>query len=407
MSRSLIHRVSRLVLVAALSCGSVGSALAAPGDVLFEDDFAAVDAAFGEASDFVNVENNQLVNTLEPNQWGRFLYESMLFDDVDAAVTVQFDNMGSEDAAAVGLMFWAASVDECYILEIAADGAFAVRRFFDNRYLTALPFRASEAINTQPGASNELRVVTVGNHATLYINGQQVASFQGRVPEGGSLVGLYTESFEQPVVARFAELKVTEPAAPTSSIPASDPAVILADDFTSLHPRWGIETEWLRIVDGRLAVEFNPQETYTNLTALETIEGDFDAAATVSISAEPGAATSVASAAIAFWAKDNSDYYTFSVYHDGTIGVHRRVNNRWLNPLKVQAAPAGANVDVAAGVELRVVTSGRKATLYVNGVAVGTITGQPPQGESLVGLYGQSGDAASISMFDELTVRRP
>ena len=49
---------------------------------------------------------------------------------------------------------------------------------------------------------------------------------------------------------------------------------------------------------------------------------------------------------------------------------------------------------------------GSALRLYVNGVEAGVITGQPPKGDWLVGLYGQSSGAECMTLFDDMIVRR-
>jgi hypothetical protein len=44
------------------------------------------------------------------------------------------------------------------------------------------------------GQTNSLEVQTVGNKATLFVNGTKVAEFNGKAPDGGGLVGVETYS---------------------------------------------------------------------------------------------------------------------------------------------------------------------------------------------------------------------
>ena len=45
------------------------------------------------------------------------------------------------------------------------------------------------ALKKGEGAENQVKVVTKGNQATIFINGKEVVSFPGQPPEGGSLIG--------------------------------------------------------------------------------------------------------------------------------------------------------------------------------------------------------------------------
>jgi hypothetical protein len=56
-------------------------------------------------------------------------------------------------------------------------------------------------------------VQTVGNKATLLLNGTKVAQFNGKAPDGGGLVGLETYSPKTggETEARFTNFVVAEP----------------------------------------------------------------------------------------------------------------------------------------------------------------------------------------------------
>jgi hypothetical protein len=56
-------------------------------------------------------------------------------------------------------------------------------------------------------------VQTVGNKATLFVNGTQVAEITGKAPDGGGLVGLETYSPKTggETEARFTNFVVAEP----------------------------------------------------------------------------------------------------------------------------------------------------------------------------------------------------
>jgi hypothetical protein len=402
--KSLFCRAHVALIAAVLACGAAAPALAAEGELLFEDNFAQLDPSFGAASQYQNVADNHFVVQLNKQEWSRRLYESLVFENIDYTVQVQIPDMSAETGAGIGIMFWAAAVNDCYLLEISDAGTYAVRRFTPERIYTPISWRDSEAINIEPGAWNELRVVTVGNRATVYINGQQLATLRGKAPAAGGMIGMFVESGDTTQQGMFSELSVIEPTAATSNEQA-DPSVILADDFTTFDPSWGVESGWLGIREGRLFVDFEPSETFIKLNQLTTVQGDFDATVTVALEGKVGEPQNVAGAALAFWAQDAANFYMLSVYDNGTMDVRRRVGDEWKVALAAKEMPAEAKALLAEGVALRVVTSGRRATFYVGGVEVGSIFGQPPQGESLIGFFAESGDLEAVALFDDLTVR--
>lgn len=404
--KSLFRQAHVALIAAALACGGAAPALAVEGDLLFEDNFAQLDPSFGEASQYQDVADGRFVVKLNKQEWVRRLYESLVFENVDYTVQVQIPDMTAETGSGIGIMFWATAVDDCYLLEISDAGTYAVRRFTPERQFTPISWRESDAINVEPGATNELRVVTVGNRATVYINGQQVATLRGKAPASGSMIGMFVESADNTQEGMFSKLSVVEPVAPTTNEQV-DPSVILADDFTSFDPSWGPEVGWLGVREGRLFVDFEPNQSYTTLNQTAALQGDFDATVTVAIDGEVADPDNSAGAALAFWAQDYASYYILIVYDNGNMAAYRRVGDQWKPAMAVKEIPAAAQASIAEGVALRVVTAGRRATFYVGGVEVGSIFGQPPQGESMFGFFAQSGDVQSVALFDDLTIRVP
>ena len=62
------------------------------------------------------------------------------------------------------------------------------------------------------GRVNELRVVTQGKTATVYVNEKQAASIEtDALPEGGSKIGLYAGSGSEPYSWSFSDLVVRKP----------------------------------------------------------------------------------------------------------------------------------------------------------------------------------------------------
>jgi hypothetical protein len=408
MSRSLVGRALVALVLTVFGLAHAPRSSANPGDVLFADDFAVFDSSFGEPTASVSVADHALVVKLDKQQWYRLPYQSMIYDDVDATVRVQMPTANAPTGVGLGLMFWTSDYSNSYVFEISDHGTYAVRRITPDLNITHISWRTSDAINTQAGAWNELRVVTHGDRATVFINGQELATLRGRMPQGGSLVGLFAESFDVAGEGRFMDLKVAEPgsAPETLSLEVSDPGMILGDDFSILDPAWGAPSDWMSLRDGQLSYSFEPSQSVTSLNLGAIVTGDMDMTVTARTTGEVGDVNNDAAAGLVFWAKDYANFYMLQVMDDGTMIVFRRVGDRWLTPMAVKEVPAAAKFDLTAGAELRVVTSGRRATLFINGVEVGVISGQPPANESSIGLYAQSGDAAGATLFDNLTIRR-
>jgi hypothetical protein len=92
-----------------------------------------------------------------------------------------------------------------------------------------------------------------------------------------------------------------------------------------------------------------------------------------------------------FWAKDYNDCYALVVSADGKFAVGRKLIGRWINPI----AKTG-NTAIKTGIgqinKLRVRTEGSLLTASINDIQVASVSGDPPQGVSYIGLYGESAE---------------
>ena len=396
---------SRAAAALVLAWSLLGARGAVAQEALFEDDYAALDAAFGEPSESINVEKGALVAKLDANKWWFPFYQNNVYENADIRVKVQIPDLSAENGAGIGVTFWGQDGENLYILEIGDSGNFAVRRFAPNRYLFPVSWKPSDAIKTEPGAWNELRVVTVGNRATIYINGKEQATIKGHPPEGGSLVGLFFETGEAAKdEGRFSAFKVLEPTDTGAPAADEDAGALYADDFATLNGGWGAEAGNFGVRDGKLFVVTEPGMSSTRFWEGDVFSGDFDVSVKCHIDQKN--AEEFPTGGFAFWAAGWDDHYTFQIYNDGTVSVCRWLKTRWLYPMKNKAIPAEAKFDPKGMTELRIVTQGKKATLYINGVSVGTISGQPPADGSYLGTYSESAASGSVLEYDDFVVKQ-
>ena len=122
------------------------------------------------------------------NRFYSALYQGGLFDDVDFRVKVSQAQGGLDQP--VSIAFWGSDTDNYYVAEMESDGHFAIQRLMNHRWLVVADWATSDAIKQGLGQTNELRIVTQGKLATLYINGQQVASIHGFPTGRPSQIGL-------------------------------------------------------------------------------------------------------------------------------------------------------------------------------------------------------------------------
>ena len=98
---------------------------------------------------------------------------------------------------------------------ITAEGSVGVFRRQRGRSLPQVGWADFAGLKQGNGAVNEVRVVTVGNEATIYLNGQKYRTIKGQPPENGQQIGIRaTSTKDERSVFAFDGVKVTEPAAP-------------------------------------------------------------------------------------------------------------------------------------------------------------------------------------------------
>jgi hypothetical protein len=392
--------VFSLAVAAALS---LGGALHAQ-EILLEDDFSSLDPSLKNEG-IVSIDDNVLTIKLTKEHWWDPIYQAMLFENADINVKVRLGDPTAETSSMAGVVFWGLNADEFYVLQFSDSGTYSVAHATPERWTYPITWRDAEGLKTEPDEWNDLRIVTVGRRATVYINGNEAGSFKGRPPAGGGVVGYFAQMGSEDGQADFSALKIVEPPASAIGAEPEDPDMILSDDFTVFDPGWGSETGWFGVKDGHLFIQFDAQQTYNALYQSEAF-ADIDAA--VKVKLVDGKDDAYCGGAITFWATDTStDFWQFELFDSGQFGVFRRVKDRWVTALALQPAPEAAKFDPAGENELRVVTEGRKATFYINGVEAGTIMGQPPKDNWFFGLFGESGDAAVTHEFTDLVVKDP
>jgi hypothetical protein len=196
--------------LAALSASAAGAVC--PGrEVLFEDKFDALKTTWSDPTDPVNVQDGHLVLMPRSGTPNWTANNSGLFDDLDMCVTVTTVKGVDPANAYAGLVFWYSGVNDFYALEIAPNGKASVWRRQRGKWLQQVKW-TDAGVNPGDGATNELRVTTVGSIATFYINGSKFQTLMGSPPDKGQQVGLMAFSPEAGA-ARFAfdDFRVTKP----------------------------------------------------------------------------------------------------------------------------------------------------------------------------------------------------
>jgi len=165
----------------------------------------------------------------------------------------------------------------------------------------------------------------------------------------------------------------------------ADAQPLFEDNFTTLDPSLSVDTG-TQVKDGKLemAMTAGRFERYLYQVGFFT-----DADISLTVSSTVGDSLANSEGGIIFWGIDSSNFYVACVSPDGSSNIFRYTGGRWLIPASVPASPA-VHKGTGAGNLLRVVTKGNRATFYINGVQMTAITGMPPAGGGLVGIYAQS-----------------
>jgi TIR domain-containing protein len=189
----------------------------------------------------------------------------------------------------------------------------------------------------------------------------------------------------------------------TASASVAPPVVVKVqhlDKFAATSPGWGtLDANWT-VADDKLQVTplLNSSAVLINHKL-----GFADAEISVEIVMSKGEDLDQLGGLI-FWAKDYNDCYALVISADGKFALGRKLIGRWINPI-AKTGNAAVKTGIGQTNKLRVRTEGSLLTAFINDVQVASITGEPPQGLSYVGLYGESGETTqNIWEFANITI---
>ena len=180
--------------------------------------------------------------------------------------------------------------------------------------------------------------------------------------------------------------------------------VLFEDKFTALDPSWGAPGPIMDVKDGKLIItpEMNTTQTVLNQANVYPNDAEGSFAMTFVKAPAPGWGSG-----LVFWARDYNEYYAVLLNPEGWFAVQRNVAGRYLLPVAWRASDA---IKPGEGAEnqLKVVTKANKATVFINGKEVISLSGQPPQGGTLIGFKVASGPEGSNSVaFSNFKLAQP
>lgn len=190
-----------------------GFACKAGPDVAFADDFSKPDAAWGQTNDTVFYENGQFVLKPPVNSTRRPLYLRLRYANATACVHVRWPTnaVQTDEIASGGLLFWGENGSNLYAASLFRDGTYDIYRMLDNQWLAIVRRTATSAIKRAPDAVNQVKVATVDNKATVFINDTRVAEIVGQPPRAGGSFGLFAQSDKERISDwRFTAIAVAD-----------------------------------------------------------------------------------------------------------------------------------------------------------------------------------------------------
>jgi hypothetical protein len=189
------------------------AAAVCPGlDVLFQDSFDQLQPTWGQPSPAGKVDNGQLVLNPAVGTYAWLANNAGIYDDVDMCVNVTTVTGVDPTAAKAGPIFWYQDVNNFYVFELAPNGKASVWRRQRGKWLAQVNWQDAANANKGDGATNELRVTTVGDDATFYVNGNEFKKLSGSAPDKGQQIGLFAASPDKDAATfAFDDLKATKP----------------------------------------------------------------------------------------------------------------------------------------------------------------------------------------------------
>jgi hypothetical protein len=394
----------RMVIATCLFAGLISvlpaAAATCPGNVVFQDSFASVNPSLDVASypqSKITIQGGTAVaSLLQPGTMARTEeYWGTRYGDVNVCVTVGTVATDKAENELGGVIFWAVDYSSLYVFQVNfTSGQFDVAQRLANGQWgpAALAWTASPAIVQGMGKTNALRVQTKGSTATLFINDQQVGTFNGTVPAGGGQVGFYGQG-DGTDTLQFTNFAVAS-AQSATPLPASATCpgtVIFQDKFLDGDPAMNIQAS--------ASVQGGVEAGKGQITLLQASYGQAvqyagfqfgDANICATFNTLPTDKAENQMAGIEFWATDYANIYSFLINPtNGQFQFAEKVGGVWT--IIVNSTP---NVAVARGMGktnmLRVQTKGNMASLYINNQLVESFSAPPPAGGGVVGFYTQS-----------------
>ncbi|MCB1499653.1 MAG: hypothetical protein KDK07_07655 [Bauldia sp.] len=211
-------RLTGLVVMAALSVLPWRTAGACEGSqVLFEDSFESLEPTWGTPDDSFFIDSERLTIMPGYDQYYSALNTMGTYEDADICVDLEAIKADAQGNSFAGLIFWAIDYDNYYYLVVTAEQSIGVFRRQRGRVLPQLRWTRIDALKPGNGVVNQIRVVTAGNTASIYVNGEFYATMKGQPPADGQQIGVRaTSPRNDRAIWAVDNMKITVPEAPAT-----------------------------------------------------------------------------------------------------------------------------------------------------------------------------------------------
>lgn len=193
------NRITSVLLFGLISLLPAAAATC-PGTPVLQDSFNSANPALSSTSSEsarITIQGGKAELSVSKAQFERAeIYSGFRYGDANICVTVATPSTDTAQHQDVGIVFWADGYSAYYTFEITPEGKFSVAQLAAGKWSYPLHLTDSPAILQGTGKTNTLRVLTKGNTATLYINDQQVATFDGTPPAGGGMAGFIGDTVD-------------------------------------------------------------------------------------------------------------------------------------------------------------------------------------------------------------------
>jgi len=190
-----------LVVGLAVLCSAANAASACQkkNNPVFEEDFKNPDPGWGQPDNNAEFTPDGLVliPPFSGSVWRSNSNLTMLQADwcIREINPASLPTPADEDAVgAVGAWFWGADPQNFYTATITLDGKASIDRLSHGIWQAVVAPAPAPAVNTAPGAANEIEIIIQGNRLAFYVNGALITQITGRPPENGGRPGIYAEA---------------------------------------------------------------------------------------------------------------------------------------------------------------------------------------------------------------------